>query len=153
MSDANKVWLTAHGMPMMFTLPLDLNIEKQVRKGELTRVNEDGSPFAGDPYEALGDGVPPVVPGVTGETRVGDSIGGGITQPATPPAAGDGGGQGDGPETPDGPVRPAQDANKPEWVAYAVALGLYESEKAANAKTKPELVEETAAAEQRAEKE
>lgn len=38
------------------------------------------------------------------------------------------------------PDVPARSANKPEWVAYAVALGADEAE--AEALTKPELVEQ-----------
>lgn len=102
------------GVALAYDLPLHETIERQWTDGTLQRVEEDGSPFRGDDqYNVLS--------------------GGGGEEAVTAEPGDDG---------LDGPVRPAQNAPKKDWVAYAVALGLLD-EAAANAKTKAELVEDT----------
>lgn len=102
------------GVALAYDLPLHETIERQWTDGTLQRVEEDGSPFRGDDqYNVLFAGGGEEA--VTGET---------------------------GADEPVEPVRPAQNAAKKDWVAYAVSLGLFD-EAAANDKTKAELVEAT----------
>lgn len=116
----DRIWLrTPSGVELMYTLPLDEYIDRQWRDGTLTRINEDGSAYLDDPFTALSAAGEPTA--ASGEPAA-EEI------PETSPAE----------DTPAEPVRPAPNAPKGEWVAFAEALGLDPA-----GKTKAQLVELT----------
>ncbi|MEV5710170.1 hypothetical protein [Actinoallomurus sp. NPDC052274] len=126
----DRIWLRTPGdTVLLHTLPLSEFIERQWRDGTLVRVNEDGSAFEGDQYALLsGDGVGEAVTAAPGGEDPDGDQGGAPDR-----------GEGD----PDGPVRPSPNAAKPEWVAFAVGLGVCASEEEANAMTKADLIAKT----------
>jgi hypothetical protein len=70
----DRVWLaTPGGTVLMHTLPLGEYIERQWTDGVLTRVNEDGSAYVGDPFDVSGDGAE-VESTATGETGNGEPV-------------------------------------------------------------------------------
>lgn len=121
----DRIWLrTPGGVALVMTLPLGEYIDRQWRDGSLTRVNEDGTAFDGDPYI--------------------------LTDPPPGPAKADGaasnavvasGAEDD--EGPAGPPRPAQNAPKAAWVTYAVQLGAASTEAEAKDRSKAELIRAT----------
>jgi len=98
-------------------LPLHPDIEARWRNGQLTRVQPDGSPWQdsdGDPFAVL----PGAAPAGDG-THIAERSDNDDNQQQPDPA---GSSQ---------PPRPKGNAPRPEWAAYAVALGVTTAEQAA----------------------
>lgn len=97
----DRIWLsTPGGTVLMHTLPLGEYIERQWTDGLLTRVNEDGSLYEGDPFDVTDVGGAEAATEEAGGSEVAE------------------------------PVRPSQNAPKADWVAYATALGVADEETA-----------------------
>ena len=113
---ADLYLLADGGVPIGFTLPLHVSIERQWELGELMRVHADGTPWdeAEDDPDALAGTSDPASGGVSAEPG-GDDPG-------------------------DVPVRPRDSAHRRHWQAYAVALGACTQEDA-DGMTKAKLVE------------
>lgn len=101
------------GAVIAMDLPLPEGIAERYERGQLRRVNPDGSPYQGSPTP-LAPAAAPATPGGT------DS-----EPPAAPAAAGD---------------RPAVNAPKADWIAYVVRAGRLSAEDAANY-TKADLID------------
>jgi hypothetical protein len=102
------------------TLPLHPTVADRWKRGELVRVNEDGSDWEGDPY---------ALPG--GEPAVAETTASGTDD--------------DGPE----PVRPKGNASRIAWAGYAVALGACDEDEA-DTLTRDQLIALTTAPEMQA---
>lgn len=127
---AIDLWLKApNGHVIGFSLPLHPTIDRQLRDGLLARVDEDGSPWQ-DPSQSAPYELSGTLDGGGGEVGAG-----------TPDSGGDSNAEG-GAVPAEEPVRPAQNAPKADWVAYAVALGLMD-EATAKGMTKTDLVTAT----------
>jgi hypothetical protein len=100
MSNTQPMVYLLEGHVTGHTVPIHPNVLDRWKRGELTRVNEDGSTWPGDPF---------AMPGEPG-SRI-----------DTPPEPDD-----DGPE----PVKPRGNASRIEWAGYAVSLGAASEEDA-----------------------
>ena len=121
----DRIWLrTPGGVVLVMTLPLGEYIDRQWRDGALTRVNEDGTTYVGDPYTILPDPAPG--PATADSAASNDEVAGGAED-----------------EGPAGPARPPQNAPKAAWVTYAVQIGVCATEAEAGDRSKAELIRAT----------
>jgi hypothetical protein len=114
-ADSGMIYLQ-EGHVVGMTLPLSPDIEARWRAGHLTRVHADGSAWQdsdGDPFAVL-----------SGEPASADDNG-------TPDTTTTSGSDEEGQDDPDQPKRPRGNAPRPEWAAYAVALGVATEDEAA----------------------
>lgn len=115
---AERVFIRGeNGMVNPFDVPVPHHIATRLAKGDLVRVNEDGSPWAPDGTPSVppaGDGAPAAA-GLSGDA--GSSTGG---------------------EDSDLPPLPAQSASRAVWQEYAVGQGMDPDEAAGM--TKAQLV-------------
>ena len=121
-ADGGMVYLM-EGHVVGMTLPLNADIEARWRAGHLTRVHPDGSAWQdseGDPFAVLSGG-----PASADDNGTPDTTTTGSEQDS----------QGSDPGQPE---RPKGNAPRPEWAAFAVALGLATEDEAAKL-TRPEL--------------
>lgn len=96
-----------NGQVIGMTLPLRASIDEQWQRGQLLRVNEDGSPFGESAAVILPDGE-------SGEELTGKP--GEDLKPPGSPAS-------EQPANPHEPKRPSSGAHRKTWAEYAVATG------------------------------
>jgi cell division septation protein DedD len=153
------------GQTIEMDLPLPEPIADRLTKGQLRRVNPDGSPYTGSPdpsadAEALEeqDGhVPGQTPRPAANARKAEWVGWAVDVHGMDPEAAEGMTKQDLADLPDQPKqpatpadvqalaasgdgRPAEDADKSEWIGYVVRLGKLSAEDAANY-TKADLID------------
>ncbi|MEU1805842.1 hypothetical protein [Streptomyces sp. NPDC019937] len=146
------------GQVIAMDLPLPDHIADRLTKGQLRRVNADGSPYLGGPSpsapadetgggSALTNGVPPRP---AAGARKADWVGWAVAVHGLDPEVAEGMTKGDLQDLPDQPApdgestgrdsdltagrspRPDEDAPKADWIAYIVSTGQLSAEDAAN---------------------
>lgn len=122
------------GVHIDYTLPLHETIHHAWRKGELSRVDDDGLPWEGDQYDlasAYGrDAADEGDDGEPGQFERADGINGHVGPLAADVAA-------SGVEQPE---RPLDTAPKKAWVDFAVAIGAKDADEAGDM-TRAQLIE------------
>ena len=150
------------GQIIEMALPLPEPIADRLTKGQLRRVNPDGSPYTGsdeppgaDTIEEQGSALTRgVTPRPDKGARKAEWVGWAVGVHGMDPEAADGMTKQDLMDLPEQPVpaapgngkaaqqagRPDEDAPKSEWIAHVVSLGLVSAEDAANY-TKDDLID------------
>ncbi|WP_046507100.1 hypothetical protein [Streptomyces odonnellii] len=137
------------GMVFAMDLPLPESIAERLERGQLVRVNADGSPYYGAPAPAQGSALTEgIVPRPGARAGKDDWVLWAMAVHALPEDTAQGLTKAQLQELPEQPGqspsvaagRPAEDATKAEWIAHLVSQGRVSAEDAANY-TKADLID------------